>query len=195
MDRKEAIFEREISKGKTGFRSGLGTREGIFNIRAVLEKMIAINKDIYICFIDYQKEFHRLYHQKIMEFLNYTEMDKKDLRIIQNLYWEQKAVVRLQNGNSESFNIERAVRQGCVLSPKLFNLYTEPIFRMLEELPGLSVGGKNINNFQYTDGTALVADSEEKLQKIVNKVKEQSENLGLYMNVSKTKTMMVNKAG
>ena len=71
-DMNEAIFEREISKGQTGFRSGLGTREGIFNIRAVLEKMIAINKDIYICFIDYQKEIDRVYHQKIMEFLNYT---------------------------------------------------------------------------------------------------------------------------
>ena len=98
--------------------------------------MIAINKDIYICFIDYQKVFDRVYHLKIMEFLNYTEMDKKDLRIIQNLYWEQKAVVRLQNGNSDAFNIERGVRQGCVLSPKLFNLYTEPIFCMLE-LPGI----------------------------------------------------------
>ena len=115
-------------------------------------------------------------------------MDKKDLRIIQNQYWEQKAVVRLQNGNSEAFNTERGVRHGCVLSPKLFNLYSEPIFCVLEELPGLSVAGENINNFRY-------ADSEEKLQKIVNKVKEQSENLGLYMNVSKTKTMMVNKAG
>ena len=61
--------------------------------------MIAMNKDTYICFMDYQKEFGRVYHQKIMEFLNYTEMDKEDLRIIQNLYWEQKAVVRLQNGN------------------------------------------------------------------------------------------------
>ena len=143
----------------------------------------------------HQKAFDRVYHQKIMEFLNYTEIDKKDLRIIQNLYWEQKAVVRLQNGNSEAFNIERGVRQGCVLSPKLFNLYTEPIFRVLEELPGLSVGGENINNFRYADDTALVADSEEKLQNIVNKVKEKSENLGLYMNVSKTKTMLVNKAG
>ena len=66
---------------------------------------------------------------------------------------------------------------------------------MLEELPGLSVGGENIKNFRYADDTALVADSEEKLQNIVNKVKEKSENLGLYMNVSKTKTMLVNKAG
>ena len=58
---------------------------------------------------------------------------------------------------------------------------------MLEELPFLSVGGENINTFKYADDTELVADSEEKLQKIVNKVKEKSENLGLHMNVSKQK--------
>ena len=91
-----------------------------------------------------------------------------------------------QNGNSEALNIERGVRQGCVLSPKLFNLYTEPIFRVLKELPGLSVwgggGGGNINNFRYADDTDSEdsEDSEEKLQKIVNKVKEQSENLRLF---------------
>ena len=60
MNRNETIFERETSKGQTGFRSGLGTREGIFNIRAVLEKMIDIDKDVYICFIDYQKAFDRV---------------------------------------------------------------------------------------------------------------------------------------
>ena len=64
MDRNEAIFERETSKGQTGFRSGLGTREGIFIIGAVHEKMIAVNKDIYSRFINYQKAFDRIYHQK-----------------------------------------------------------------------------------------------------------------------------------
>ena len=60
----------------------------------------------------------------------------------------------------------------CAITKTIFNLYTEPIFRVVEELPGLSVGGDNINNFRYADDTALVADSEGKLQKIVNKVKE-----------------------
>ena len=56
-------------------------------------------------------------------------MDKKNLKVITNLYWEQKAAVRLRVGNSDEFDIERGVRQGCVLSPKLFNLYAEPIVR------------------------------------------------------------------
>ena len=162
--------------------------------------MIAIKKDIYICFIDCQKTFDRVLHQKIMEFLNYTEMDKKDLRIIQNLYWEQKAVVRLQNGNSDAFNIERGVRKGCVLSPKQFNLYTEPIFRLLEELPGFLVffwggGGGGAHKYLSIHRRHRLQTVKKKLQKFVNKVKEQSENLGLYMNVSETKTMMVNKWG
>ena len=62
-------------------------------------------------------------------------------------------------------------------------MYTEPIFRAIEGLQGLSIGGENINNFRYADDTALVADSEERLQEIVNIVKERSEELGLYMNV------------
>ena len=58
-------------------------------------------------------------------------MDRKDQRIIQNLYWEQKAVVRLQVGYSEEFDIERGVRQGCMLAPNLFNQYTEPIYSVI----------------------------------------------------------------
>ena len=81
-----------------------------------------------------------------------------------------------------------------MLSPKLSNLYTEPIFRFLH-LPGLLVREENINTFLYAGNTALFADSEEKLLLIVNKVKEQSEHLGLYMNVSKTKNDEGNKVG
>ena len=90
MDRNDVIFEREISQGQTGFRSGLGTREVIFNIRAVLEKMIALHKDIRICYIDYQKIFDRVYHQTIIEFLNYTEMDRKDLRLFKTCTLSRK---------------------------------------------------------------------------------------------------------
>ena len=139
MDRIEGIFESGISKEQTGFRSGLGTREGFVNLQTLLEKMIAI--DTHDCFIEPTKAFDRVYRQKIIEFINYTKMDRKDLRIIQYLYWDQKAVVCLQVVNSEEFGIERGVMQGCILSPKLFNLYTEPIFRALEELPVLSVAG------------------------------------------------------
>ena len=70
--------------------------------------------------------------------MGWTEVDKKDLRIIRNLYWEQKAVIRLQESNSEEFSVEKGVRKGCILSPKLFNMYTDPKIRETEDLRGIS---------------------------------------------------------
>ena len=83
------------------------------------------------------------------------------------------------------------MQQGCILSPKLFNLYTEQIFIEGDELPGCIVGGENFNNLRYADDTVLLADSEGTLQSIVNVVKQNSEEKGLSMNVKKMKTMVV----
>ena len=77
---------------------------------------------------------------------------------------------------SESRKIKRGVRQGCVLSPLLFNLYTEHIFRQIDELPRVKIGGRNINNLRYADDTVLLAETEEDLQKIVDQVKRESES-------------------
>ena len=75
------------------------------------------------------------------------------------------------------------MRQGCVLSPKLFNLYTEKIFIESDELPGCVVGGGNLNNLRYADDTALLAESESALQHIMDVVRQNSEEMGLSRNV------------
>ena len=75
-------------------------------------------------------------------------MDDKDLQIIIKMYWEQTAVVRTKNGISSDFKIKKGVRQGCVLSPNLYNLYTEKMFREIEGMPGVIIGGVNMNNFK-----------------------------------------------
>ena len=73
-------------------------------------------------------------------------MDGKDLRLVRNLYWEQKAAMNVNNDISEYINTNRGVRQGCVLSPELFNIYSEMILRNLEGIEGVKVGGYNCNN-------------------------------------------------
>ena len=83
------------------------------------------------------------------------------------------------------------MRQGCVLSPKRFNLYTEKIFNESDELPDCTVGGEYFNNPRYTDNTALLAEAESALQSIVYVVRQNSEEKGLSMNVKKMKTMVV----
>ena len=125
--------------------------------------------------------------------LQMIDMISKDKRLIGNLYWEQQATVRIDNSISSFLPIQRGVRQGCILSPKLFNLYTEKIFRESNEIKGCVIGGHNVNNPRYADDTTLLAESEEELQKVVDQVKKNSEKMGLKMNVKKTKTMLVSR--
>ena len=121
-------IEKEINETQSGFITGKGTREGIFNLRTIYERYLDNDKDVYVCFIDYEKAFDRVNHEKMIECLKQIDIDGKDLRLIRNIYWNQKAYIRTEQGLSPEVFIRRGVRQGCVLSPCLFNLYTENIF-------------------------------------------------------------------
>ena len=90
----------------------------------ICERATDVQKDVYICFIDYTKAFDRVTHFKMIEFLSEIGIDDKDLQIMSKLYWEQSACVRRENGMTSEFKIKKGVRQGYVLSPNLFNLYT-----------------------------------------------------------------------
>ena len=109
-----------------------------------------------------------------------------------NLYADQEATVRTGHGTADWFQIGKGVHQGCILSPCLFNFYAEYIMRSagLEEAQaGIKIAGGNINNLRYADDTTLRAESEEELKTLLMKVKEESEKVGLKLNVQKTKIM------
>ena len=112
--------------------------------------------------------------------------------LLRNLYVGQEATVRTLYETTDWFKIEKGVRQGCLLSPCLFNLYAEHITRNagLDELQaGIKVVGRNINNLRYADDTTLMAESEEELKSLLIRVKEESERASLRLNVKKTKIM------
>ena len=140
---------------------------------------------MYICFIDYAKAFDKVKHENFIDCLKQIGLDSKDIRVIANLYWFQQAAIRVDNEVSDYTPIQRGVRQGCVLSPLLFNIYTELIFRNFDQLKGTSIGGRNINNLRYVDDTVLVSDTQKDLQTLVTNAKEYSEEAGLSMNVKK----------
>ena len=184
-------IDSEVGPTQFGFRPGSGTREAIFSFNILAQKFIEVDQEIYTCFIDYSKAFDKVHHSQLIECLEKVGVDGRDIRIIANLYWHQKAAIRINNELSPFTSIQRGVRQGCVLSPYLFNIYTEFIFRQSNELPGITIHGLNINNLRYADDTALIADDKDKLQDIVTMVQKESSKAGLEMNVKKTKTMLI----
>ena len=112
--------------------------------------------------------------------------------LLRNLYAGQEETVRTGHGTTEWFQIRNRVRQGYILPPCLFNLYAEAIMRnagMNEPQTGIKIAGRNINNLRYADDTTLVAESKEELKSLLKKVKEESEKVGLKLNIQKTKIM------
>ena len=186
QERLSKKIDKEVGKTQFGFRPCSGTREGIFSFNILAQKHLEVDQDMYTCFIDYSKAFDRVHHLQLIQCLERIGIDGKDIRIIGNLYWQQKAAIRIGEDLSPFADIKRGVRQGCVLSPYLFNIYTEFIFRNSDDLEGITINGHNINNLRYADDTALIAKSETKLQAIVNCVKEKSSQAGLDMNINKT---------
>ena len=112
--------------------------------------------------------------------------------LLRNLYAGQEATVRTGHGTTDLFQIGKGVRQGCILSPWLFNLYAEDIMRnagLDEAQAGIKMAGRNINNLGYADDTTLMVESEEKLKSLLMKMKEESEKVGIRLNTQETKVM------
>ena len=112
--------------------------------------------------------------------------------LLRNLYADQEATLRTGHGTTDWFQIGKGVRQGCILSPCLFNFYAEYIMRnagLEEAQAGIQIAGRNINNLRYAGDTTLMAESEEELKGFLMKMREESEKIGLKLNIQKTKIM------
>uniref|UniRef100_A0A8B9WG68 RNA-directed DNA polymerase n=1 Tax=Bos mutus grunniens TaxID=30521 RepID=A0A8B9WG68_BOSMU len=175
----------ELPDVQAGFRKGRGTRDQIANIRWIIEKAREFQKNIYFCFIDYPKAFDCVDHNKLWKILKETGIP--DRLTLRNLYVGQEATVRTGHGTTGWFQIGKGVRQGCILSPCLFNLYAEYIMRnagLEEAQAGIKTAGRNINYLRYADDTILLAESEE-LKSLLMKMKEESEKIGLKLTLEK----------
>ena len=131
-------------------------------------------------------------HNKLWKILKEMGIPDHLTCLLRNLSAGQEATVRTGHGTTDWFQIGKGVCQGCILSPCLFNLYTEYIMRnpgVEEAQAGIKNAGRNINNLRYADDTTLMAESEEELKSFLMKVKEESEKVGLKLNIQKTKIM------
>ena len=158
--RLQQYMNCELPDVQSGFIKGRGTRDQIANIHWIIEKAREFQKNIYFCFIDYAKAFDCVDHNKLWEILKEMGIPDHLTCHLRNLYAGQEAPVRTGHGTTDWFQIGKAVCQGCILSPCLFNLYTEYIIKnagLNEAQAGIKIAGRNINNLIYADDTTLKA--------------------------------------
>lgn len=189
-------LEEGISNTQFGFREGLGTREALFGINVLFQRCLDVNKEVYACYIDFEKAFDKVKHDKLHQLLISKGIDSDDARIIINLYWGQMASAKVENQFTEEMEIRRGVRQGCILSPLLFNLYSEEIFTetLEEETAGIVINGEVVNNMRYADDTVLLASNFNDIQHLLQKLNDRCNEYGLKINLNKTKLMIITKS-
>ena len=149
-------------------------------------------KNIYFCFIDSAKAFDCVDHNKLWKILQEMGMPDHLPCLLRNLYAGQEATVRTGHGTTDWFQIGKGIRQGCILSPCVFNLNAEYIMwnaGLDEAQSGIKTAGRNTNNLGYTDEITLREESKEELKSLLMKVKGESEKAGLKLIVQKTKIM------
>ena len=190
--RVQQYMNHELPDVQAGFRKDRGARNQIANIYWIIEKAREFQKNIFFCFIDYAKAFDCVDQNNLWTIIKGIGKQDHLTCLLRNLYACQEATVRAGQRIADWFQIRKGVRQGCILSPCSFNLYAVYIMRnagLEEAQAGIKIAWRNINNLRYADDTTLMAESEEELKSPLMKLKEETENVGLKLNIQKTEIM------
>ena len=156
------------------------------------DKASEFQKNIHFGFIDYAKAFDCVDHNKLWKIPKEMGISEHITYLLRNVYAGQEATVRTRHGTTDWFQIGKGGRQGCILSPCLFNLYAEYIMwnaGLDEAQARIKIARRTINNLRQVDDITLMAESDEELKSLLMKVKEESEKAGLKLNIQKTKIM------
>ncbi len=196
-ERLKIIAKNQIPQEQAGFVEERGTREQIFNIRNIIEKAREFNIPMMICFIDYAKAFDCVHWSALWLVMKDMGISEHIISIIRALYENGQMNVRINQQTSKNFKTNKGVRQGCILSPVLFNLYGEYIMRkaLRDWTGGISVGNRIINNLRYADDIAIMARNQDEMKMLIERIDGESAKLGLRINYKKTKLMTIDKDG
>ena len=198
IERVKACTEHQIGEEQCGFRSGRGCVDQVFALKNVCEKYLDKQRDLYVAFMDLEKAYDRVDREALWKVLRIYGVGGKLLEAVRSFYQGCKACVRVGNEESDWFPVKVGLRQGCVMSPWLFNLFMDGVVRevnarVLERGASMqSVGDERaweVSQLLFADDTALVADSSEKLQKLVTEFGKVCERRKLRVNVNKSKAI------
>ena len=193
LNRLKKKVDFELSDCQAGYRSNRGTIDMLFVLQILIEKIRNTQDEAFITFIDYSKAFDSVIHHQLFNVLIEMGFPRHLVSLIAKLYDNQKATIRWNGDHCDFFNIDKGVRQGCILSPHLFSIYTEQLMREADlDNDGVKISGERLSNLRYADDTALLADNFENMCSVLNKVNDAGERSGLKLNAKKTKVMHIN---
>lgn len=192
LNRLKRKSEEVLSEEQAGFRPKRSTVEQIFNIRLIIEKHLQHQQDIYHNFIDFKKAFDRVWHEGLWQVMRNFNFDTNTIEVIEALYNNSSSAVLLNTMCGNFFKTTVGVRQGCLLSPVLFNVYLENI--MQETLhnfsPSISIGGRPLCNLRFADDIDLMGGSESELQDLTTRLERASTMVGMEVSSEKSKILV-----
>ena len=180
-----------IAEEQAGFMKGRSTVEQIFNLRSIIEKYQEHQQELYHVFIDFKKAFDRVWHQALWATMHKYNIDKTLIALIEDLYNHATSSVFMNGDIGEWFRTTVGVRQGCLLSPTLFNIFLERIMTdALEEHEStVSIGGRTVSNLRFADDIDGLAGSDVELAELIKRLDDSCSLYGMEISAEKTKVM------
>ena len=195
LNRLQKEAEEHLAEEQAGFRAGRSTVEQIFNCRIMMEKHLQHQRELFHNFIDFKKAFDRVWHEGLWQVLRKFGIEEGLVTTIQALYSSSSSAVLLNNEVGDYFKTTVGVRQGCLLSPTLFNLFLENIMRETTHdfESTISIGGRVISNLRFADDIDLMGGSNNELQDLTDRLERRAGAYGMEVSSEKSK-VMVNSA-
>ena len=192
LNRLRPQAEELLSEEQAGFRAGRSTVEQIFNCRLIIEKHLQHQRDMFHNFIDFKKAFDRVWHKGLWSVLRGFNIDEGLVLLIQALYEHSSSAVIMNNQLGDYFRTTIGVRQGCLLSPVLFNIFLERIIHMTlhDYVPSISIGGRPICNLRFANDIDLMEGSAGELQDLTNRLVTSASAFGMEVSTEKSKIMI-----
>ena len=191
LNRLKSHLDPYLSEEQAGFRRDRSTTHQILMLRLLAEKAKRQGKEIYNCFIDFQKAFDTIKHKIIWAMLKSYGVETKMITLLQNIYEKAQSAVRIGNEYGEWFQADVGTRQGDPLSPLLFIAYLERVMdQVRQNTCGINIGGIYINNLRFADDIDLLDEDVSSLQRQIELTTTAAEQSGLIVNINKTKTMV-----
>ena len=191
LNRLKQQAKEIIAEEQAGFVKGRSTVEQIFNLRSIIEKYQEHQLELYHVFIDFKKAFDRVWHEALWATMNQYNINKTLISLIEELYNQATSSVYLEGDFGDWFRTTVGVRQGCLLSPTLFNVFLERI--MTDALEGhdatVSIGGRTVSNLRFADDIDGLAGSEAELSQLVQRLNTSCSSFGMEISAEKTKIM------